>query len=959
MIFPRWAAIVLLAMGCGRSPPGPKPGADHSTSAVDSLIRAGEAHFRAERFDSARTVWTVALAASEGARDPVAGARALSQLALVAWQRGDMGQAEALAQRALDSGRTHGSAAEPERPHLVLGLVRLDEGRNQEAVEHFEAAADASRTAGDSAMMARAMGGLGNAHTYLGDLARGREYQRSQREIGRGLGNLRLEGNGLLNEAMIDIWMGDPRPAIAKIDTARALYRTSGFAVGEQHALGQLATAYERTGEDDLALAALDSALAIDRRLGIKQGEADELRLIAEVHARLGDYRRALRLYEEAEALMRRAGLEGNLGAVLRGKAIADMRLGNLPEAERGAVEALRIHTQSAEPLDRLDDLLLLAEIDFRRSGRAAATSRLAEARRVADAINTRGALIAVMLAEAELADRAGDPLGVLRVLDGGARLLAGGDFGADWMVLGLSARAYAQIGSIDSAVAIGRRAVQATDRVRSRLAGEPLRATFTADRAAIYADLVVALLRADRPAEAFSVADGARSRGLLVRLTASRADSGVMSPDLAASERLLRRIDSLVQRLRESGVDRRPDRGGEAGRRDDPITEALAGARSEYEALVTRAAQRAPRVARLLGVEPITLAGVQSALGSDQALVQYLITGDGLLTFVVTQKSLQVLQATLSTETLTEQIRLIRDFWGTPGQDWRLALPAARALHHTLIEPALASGDLNGIHRLLIVPHGILTQVPFGALPNGATNRFLVEDFSVVHLPSAGVLTALGTREASHPLANGPGISFAPFPADLPASKTEVESIRAAVPGTETRVGAKATEGAVRRALGQRGFVHLASHGVLNARNPLFSGIELFRARNGLDGDGRLEVHEILELPVRSSLVFFSGCETGARREWTDEPVLGTSDLTLAQATLAAGAENVVMTLWRIDDAGAAVFAEHFYRSLQGASLVDAFSAAQRAAIADRRFGSPYYWASYVLSGIGDSPGR
>lgn len=959
MSLPRWPAIVLLAIACGRPPPSREPVAGLPPSAIDSLILAGEGHFRAERFDSARMVWSEALAAGQAALDPVAQARALSQLALVAWQQGNIELAETFAQSSLDSGRTHGSAAEPARPHLVLGLVRLDAGRNQEAIEYFEAAAAAAQAAGDSAMIARAMGGLGNAHTYLGDLARGREYQQAQRRIGRAIDNARLEGNGLLNEAMIDIWLGDPRPAIARIDTARALYRASGFGVGEQHALGQLATAYERTGEDDLALVALDSALAIDRRLGIKQDEADQLRLIAEVHARLGDYRRALRHYDEAEALMRAGGLEANLGAVLRGKAIAQARLGNTPQAERAAAEALRIHTQSAEPLERLDDLLLAAEIDFRRGGRAAAMARIGEARRVAEAINTRGALIAVTLAEAQLADRAGDPLDVLRVLDGGASLLAGGDFGADWMVLGLAARAYARIGAVDSAIAIGMRAVQATNRVRDRLATETIRATFIADRASIYADLVLALLRADRSAEAFAVADGARSRGLLERLTATRADSGVMSPDLLASERLLRRIDSLVQRLRESTVDRRRERSSEAIRRDEPLTSALAAARGEYEALVTRAAQRTPRLASLLGFEAVTLNGIQAALGPDQALLEYLITGDKLLTFVVTRENLRVLHSALSPETLTERVRLVRDFWGTPGRDWRQVLPAARGLHATLIEPALAAGTLAGIQRLLIVPHGVLTQVPFGALPNGATNRFLVEDFSVIHLPSAGALIGLGIRTTRHPLAGGEGTSFAPFPSDLPATRTEVDGIRAAVPGSETRIGDEATEGAVRRALGRPGFVHLATHGVLNARNPLFSGIELFRTSGVSEGDGRLEVHELMGRPIRSGLVFFSGCETGARREWTDDAVLGTSDLTLAQAVLAAGAANVVMTLWRIDDAGAAVFADRFYRNLHDASLTDAFSRAQRATIADGRFGSPYYWASYVLTGTGDPTGR
>jgi hypothetical protein len=142
----------------------------------------------------------------------------------------------------------------------------------------------------------------------------------------------------------------------------------------------------------------------------------------------------------------------------------------------------------------------------------------------------------------------------------------------------------------------------------------------------------------------------------------------------------------------------------------------------------------------------------------------------------------------------------------------------------------------------------------------------------------------------------------------------------------------------------------------VVNARNPVFSRIELARPSPAtLDDDGRLEVHEILGLTIRSPLVFLSGCETGANRGWSDDPVRGTGDLTLAQAVLAAGAPNVITTLWRIDDAGAAEFAARFYRRLQASTVASALAEAQREMAADPRYASPYYWAGYTLSGTGD----
>jgi CHAT domain-containing protein len=144
----------------------------------------------------------------------------------------------------------------------------------------------------------------------------------------------------------------------------------------------------------------------------------------------------------------------------------------------------------------------------------------------------------------------------------------------------------------------------------------------------------------------------------------------------------------------------------------------------------------------------------------------------------------------------------------------------------------------------------------------------------------------------------------------------------------------------------------------VLNLRNPMFSRIELARpALVSGDDDGRLEVHELLGLGVRSSLVFLSGCETGAGQDWSEDAVRSGAELTLAQAFLSAGAENVVVTLWRIDDAGAAAFAGQFYRALREHRLAEAIASAQRAISSDPHYASPYYWAGYILSGTGTGP--
>ena len=225
------------------------------------------------------------------------------------------------------------------------------------------------------------------------------------------------------------------------------------------------------------------------------------------------------------------------------------------------------------------------------------------------------------------------------------------------------------------------RRAGFGAERLRGGLASEALRATYVTDRAEVYGDLVLTLLRLNQPTEAFGVADGARSRGLLEHLSSVRAvTSGAVSRELLEGEILLRRIDSLVQRLRETEPRRPGERGAAVNSADTPILAALTEARSDYEALVVRATQRDLRFTAVLGMQPARLDQLRAALEQDEVLVEYLLTPDRLFLFVVRRGGLQVLQSGLDAAALTQRARLLRDLWGVPSGDWRKGSAAARA---------------------------------------------------------------------------------------------------------------------------------------------------------------------------------------------------------------------------------------------------------------------------------------
>jgi CHAT domain-containing protein len=193
--------------------------------------------------------------------------------------------------------------------------------------------------------------------------------------------------------------------------------------------------------------------------------------------------------------------------------------------------------------------------------------------------------------------------------------------------------------------------------------------------------------------------------------------------------------------------------------------------------------------------------------------------------------------------------------------------------------------------------------------------------------------------------------MALAPRPDALPASRREVAAIRERLGGdVRTMTGAEATEEAFRREAPSRRILHLATYGVLNKHNPLFSFIEL---APGGDYDGRLEVHEVFGLRLTAELVVLSACQTGVGSGTLADVPAGDDWVGLTRAFLHAGAERVIATLWPVDDWATAALMERFYIELaSGTDVRLALARAQRALQAERATAHPFYWAGFVIIG-------
>jgi CHAT domain-containing protein/tetratricopeptide (TPR) repeat protein len=879
-------------------------------------------------------------------------ARLLTELGFAARNLNDLGKARALEDSALALERALGMRNNFARSLNALGLISRDANQNAEAAEFFEQSLAAAAAVADSEGVAKAIGNAGLAYDALGDHVRARRGYRTLRDAGRKLGNAVYEGNGLTNEASVDVAEGDARSALARLDTALALYERAGPArwTGEQTARVQRATAFELLGDYDRAFSALDTALALARQHSMVREEITALRLLGGLHRRIGDYRRALSYYERAESLARTSGIVSDLGTTLYGTAVSRAMIGDWGQAQTDAAEARRIHVASGERDEQLDDVLLLADLADARSDRTSAEHLLKAADSLVRAQPTRATLSQLALARARHADHAHNGHETLRALEGVDTQLRVMDFEIAWSAAALAARAYAALNRWDSSAVYGHQAVDALERMRGRLPLEPMRAALAAERADVYTDYIVSLLRLNRRAEAFAVADGARSRSLIDRLSATGDGLGNDAASLEG-QRLLRRIGSLLDSLRDASPKHRPDgdRASAEKARSD-VADALVMARRDYEALMIRAG-----LSRRTADSAVTLADVQRVLSDDELLLEYVVGPKTLFLFLVDRRSLRVVQTPVSATTLNERIGLLHDLWSAPKGEWHEGVTASEELRKQL----LATLDEQPVgarpRRLIIIPHGLLAQIPFAALLDARTARFLVQDFIISYAPSAATLVR-ARRVPGSAVPRRRVAAFAPFVDELPGSADEVSNVVRLLPQARAYLKGSATEQVVRDALLSGSVVHVASHGVMSSRTPLFSRIELAAGSDSPSSanDGRLEVREVLGLKLSTPLVFLSGCETGAFDAWLAAPVRGTAELSLSESFLLAGASNVVSTLWRIDDSGAAQVAERFYQRLAKRDAASALAEVQRELIQTPSFSAPYYWASYRLSGNG-----
>lgn len=211
----------------------------------------------------------------------------------------------------------------------------------------------------------------------------------------------------------------------------------------------------------------------------------------------------------------------------------------------------------------------------------------------------------------------------------------------------------------------------------------------------------------------------------------------------------------------------------------------------------------------------------------------------------------------------------------------------------------------------------------------------------------------------------------------ELPGTKVEVERISDIMTRSSCtlniRTGSEGTEESFKHMSGNSpDILHLATHGfflgendipgnymqslLLSANYPSLrrSGLILAGGQRAWLGetipsqveDGILLSEEIANLELSGTgLVVLSACET-ALGDISEQGVEG-----LQKVFKRAGADKMVMSLWRVDDKATMLFMTKFYESnLSSHDITQAFRDAQSFMCSTEEYSDPYFWAGFIL---------
>lgn len=351
---------------------------------------------------------------------------------------------------------------------------------------------------------------------------------------------------------------------------------------------------------------------------------------------------------------------------------------------------------------------------------------------------------------------------------------------------------------------------------------------------------------------------------------------------------------------------------------------------------------------------QPISIKQIQKTLDKDEILLEYFLTDKLIYLLRISPTESKITTINKRPQFDADLRQLLSIVAERPGNsaDIRFYYQLADRLYKDLLGSAQI--NLEATNKLIIIPDGLLSQLPFGSLLTTPAKPAKGAPFSKDHLEYLIEQTAIGyhysarllleTIKTKQETASKLFLGIAPD-SKLASSKREVQEIQATLKSGDLMLQKAATKQILLQATTDYRILHFAAHAKQDTRNPKFNEIELF-------ADDRLTSSDIESMRLKADLTVLSACETGVGKLQTGEGVLS-----LARSFFIAGSPSLVASLWKVDDVSTSALLPGFYDGLT--KRMDKSEAIRESKLAyleaqkmNRGRSHPFYWSGLVVIG-------
>lgn len=363
-----------------------------------------------------------------------------------------------------------------------------------------------------------------------------------------------------------------------------------------------------------------------------------------------------------------------------------------------------------------------------------------------------------------------------------------------------------------------------------------------------------------------------------------------------------------------------------------------------------------------------IDVSEVQKFLGKTEALRSYFFSGDQLIIFTVLKDDIHI----SSQEVPSNFEQKVRDFrnYLTSGlkSDFPKYLETGKQLYDILFPDVMP----DQINKLIIIPDGILGVIPFEALLTApyageimsfSDYPFLLKQYEISYYYSAALFLK-GAKHRKSGMAIDSWLGLAPVFSGIKTANIKDFAVTE-LPGTLEELNkiyekfsddvrkTKLTGKLITRSrfvslnFDDYDVLHIATHGIVNTDHPELSGLLFYPEGSG--SESILYAGDIYNLQLNNDLVVLSACETGLGKISKSEGIIG-----LTRSFLYAGAHNIMVSLWKVEDASTSLLMQYFYDYvLKGNSYAKALHLAKLELVESKEnHAHPFFWSPFVLIG-------